>query len=202
LPRQHDDAVRRRQEDVRADRQGAGVGERALHRDGCVLRLGASRPLRTRKSERGISDSDAEKTALILSWRAQRACRRTQVVDAASANQKPPRETRAALRRNGIRGLVALALHALAEELAVAADGLGLLAGAALARLLVVAAQLHLAEHALALQLLLERAQRLVDVVVADEDLHEPAPLAPGKKRPAAKIAASKPTTYHSGGLL
>jgi hypothetical protein len=35
-----------------------------------------------------------------------------------------------------------------------------------------MAAQLHLAEDALALELLLEGAKRLVDVVVADENLH------------------------------
>jgi len=36
-----------------------------------------------------------------------------------------------------------------------------------------VAAQLHLAVDALALQLLLERAQRLLDVIVANDDLHK-----------------------------
>jgi hypothetical protein len=35
-----------------------------------------------------------------------------------------------------------------------------------------VSAELHLAEDALALQLLLEGAERLIDVVVADENLH------------------------------
>src|SRR5690606_10392549 len=72
--------------------------------------------------------------------------------------------------------LDAVALRALALELAGAADRGGLLARALLARLLVVAAQLHLAVHALALQLLLERAQGLLDIVVADDDLHKPKP--------------------------
>jgi hypothetical protein len=34
-------------------------------------------------------------------------------------------------------------------------------------------AQLHLAIDALALQLLLERAQRLLDIIVANDDLHK-----------------------------
>jgi hypothetical protein len=36
-----------------------------------------------------------------------------------------------------------------------------------------MAAQLHLAIHALALQLLLERAKGLVDIIVANDDLHK-----------------------------
>src|SRR6188768_4571995 len=74
------------------------------------------------------------------------------------------------------RLLDAVALRALALELASAANRGSLLARALLARLLVVAAQLHLAVHAFALQLLLERAQGLLDVVVADDDLHKPKP--------------------------
>jgi hypothetical protein len=35
-----------------------------------------------------------------------------------------------------------------------------------------MAAQLHLAKHALALHLLLQHPQRLVDIVVTDENLH------------------------------
>src|SRR5690606_9098963 len=72
--------------------------------------------------------------------------------------------------------LDAVALRALALELAGAADRRGLFAGPLLARLFVVAAQLHLAVHALSLQLLLERAQGLLDIVVADDDLHKPKP--------------------------
>src|SRR6185437_9137218 len=73
----------------------------------------------------------------------------------------------ASRQRNG--RLVALALEALAQELAVAAHRFGLLAGATLGRLLVIAAELHLAKHAFALHLLFQRSQRLVDIVVADE---------------------------------
>lgn len=68
------------------------------------------------------------------------------------------------------RGLVALAVHALAHELAVAAQRLGADAGLLLGRLLVGAAQFHLTENTLALHLLLERAQSLVNIAVADGD--------------------------------
>ena len=50
-------------------------------------------------------------------------------------------------------------------------NGLGPLAGPALRRLLVVAAHFHFPEDALALHFLLKRAQGLIDIVVADEDL-------------------------------
>ncbi len=81
-------------------------------------------------------------------------------------------------------GLEAFALQALALKLAGAADGLGGFAGAALGRLLEMAAQLHFAKNTLALHLLLERFQRLVDIVVTNENLHLVAyslcPMAPG----------------------
>ena len=70
-------------------------------------------------------------------------------------------------RRAKIPGLVALAVHPLAQKLAVPANGLGLFTGLALGRLLVGTAQLHFPEHAFALHLLLERFQRLIDVVIA-----------------------------------
>src|SRR4029079_11932021 len=70
------------------------------------------------------------------------------------------------------RRLVALALHALAHQLAGAADGFGALAGARLGGLLVVTSQLHLAEDTFTLHLLLQDAQRLIDIVFADENLH------------------------------
>jgi hypothetical protein len=66
----------------------------------------------------------------------------------------------------------ALTLGALAGKLAGAAHRLRLLAGALLGWLLVVSAHLHFAENAFALHLLLERAKRLVNIVVADEYLH------------------------------
>src|SRR6266851_5468354 len=71
-----------------------------------------------------------------------------------------------------LRGQKSLALRALARELARAADRFRLLAGALLGGLFVVAAQLHLAENPLALHFLLERLEGLIDIVVANENLH------------------------------
>jgi hypothetical protein len=75
-------------------------------------------------------------------------------------------------RRARFHGKEALALEALARELAGAADRLGFLARFLFGGLLVVAAQLHLSEDALALHLFLERRDGLIDVVVTDENLH------------------------------
>ena len=80
---------------------------------------------------------------------------------------------RAARRRLLRGGDQAFALGALTGELAGAANGLGLLAGALLRRLFVVHVPLHFAERAFALHLLLQRFQRLVDVVVANENLDD-----------------------------
>src|SRR5580693_4471402 len=66
----------------------------------------------------------------------------------------------------------ALALDPLALELAGAANRLSRLTSAALGRLLVVPAQLHLAKDPLALHLLLERLQRLIDIVIPNKNLH------------------------------
>jgi hypothetical protein len=64
------------------------------------------------------------------------------------------------------------ALHFLASEFASATNGFSLLADALFRRLFEVVAELHLAEDALALHLLLERFKSLIDVVVANENLH------------------------------
>ena len=53
------------------------------------------------------------------------------------------------------------------------ADRLGFLARLAFRRLFVGAAQLHLAEYALALHFLFQRLQGLVDIVVADCDVND-----------------------------
>ncbi len=68
-------------------------------------------------------------------------------------------------------GQTALALSALASQLAGAAHSLGLLASLLLGWLFVVVAQLHFTEDAFALQLFLQRAQRLVYVVIANDYL-------------------------------
>src|SRR3546814_13159351 len=88
--------------------------------------------------------------------------------------RRPPRSTRTDTLFPYTSSSDLVALHPLALELAGAADSGGTLTRALLARLLIVPAQLHLAIDALALQLLLERAQRLVDVIVANDDLHKP----------------------------
>src|SRR5579862_5512653 len=72
----------------------------------------------------------------------------------------------------GLHRQQTLALQLLAGKLAGAADGFRLLADPFLGRFLVMSAQLHLAEDALALHLLLQHLEGLVDIVVTDENLH------------------------------
>jgi hypothetical protein len=67
----------------------------------------------------------------------------------------------------------AFALQPLADQLAGAANRLRLLAGALFRRLFIKLATLHLAEGAFALHLLLQRPQRLLDIIVADNDLNQ-----------------------------
>ncbi len=64
------------------------------------------------------------------------------------------------------------ALSALAGELACATNGLCLLTGLLFGRLLVMPAKLHFPEDAFPLHLLLQGLEGLVDVIVADENLH------------------------------
>ncbi|VTZ26917.1 conserved hypothetical protein [Methylocella tundrae] len=66
----------------------------------------------------------------------------------------------------------AFTLHLLAGQLARAANGFGLLASALFGRLLIMATKLHLAENALALHFFLERLEGLIDIIVANENLH------------------------------
>jgi len=67
----------------------------------------------------------------------------------------------------------AFPLQLLAGELAGTADGLSLLARLALGGLLIMATQFHFPENALALHFFLEGLERLIDVVVANNYLHE-----------------------------
>jgi hypothetical protein len=67
----------------------------------------------------------------------------------------------------------AFTLGALAGQLTGAAHGFRLFAGALFRGLLVMIAALHFAESAFPLHLLFERLQRLVDVVVANENLNQ-----------------------------
>ena len=65
----------------------------------------------------------------------------------------------------------AFALGLFPGRLARAPDGFRLLAGLALGRFFIRLAALHLTKNALALHLLLENPERLIDIVVANDDL-------------------------------
>jgi hypothetical protein len=70
------------------------------------------------------------------------------------------------------------ALGTLAGQLANATNGFGLLTRTLLRRLFVKVAHLHFTENTFALHLLLESAESLINVVIADKYLHEnPVPL-------------------------
>jgi len=66
----------------------------------------------------------------------------------------------------------AFALGALASQFAGSADGLCALAGFFLGRLFKRLTRFHFPEQAFALHLLLQRAQSLLNVVIADDDLY------------------------------
>jgi hypothetical protein len=65
----------------------------------------------------------------------------------------------------------AFALRQFPGGLARTSDGFRLLAGLALGRFFIRLAALHLTKNALALQLLFEDPERLIDIVVANDDL-------------------------------
>ncbi len=67
----------------------------------------------------------------------------------------------------------AFTLSALAGQLTGAAHGFGAFTRTLFRRLLVMVTALHFAESAFPLHLLFERLQRLVDVVIADENLYQ-----------------------------
>src|SRR3984885_11769686 len=66
----------------------------------------------------------------------------------------------------------AFTLQLLAGELACAAHGFRLFTGLFLGGLFIMAAELHLAENPLALHLFLQRLEGLIDIVIANENLH------------------------------
>src|SRR5437763_10683672 len=72
-----------------------------------------------------------------------------------------------------LAGKQAFALHLLAREFARATDRFRPFTRLFLGGLFIMAAKLHFAENALALHLLLERLESLVDVVVSDENLQK-----------------------------
>ena len=83
------------------------------------------------------------------------------------------------------------ALGALAGQLANATNGFSLLTRTLLRRLFIKVAHLHFTENTFALHLLLESAESLINVVVADKYLHEnPVPsfvVSPGEHRSPGK---------------
>ena len=76
-------------------------------------------------------------------------------------------------KKRRLLGNKAFALSALASKLANATNSFSLLASTLLRRLFIVVAHLHFAENTFALHLLLESAESLVDIVIADKYLHE-----------------------------
>src|SRR5215831_14002840 len=95
----------------------------------------------------------------------------------ASAEARRARRTGAAATCGGSDGLwlhrqEALALQPLARKLAGPADRFRLFPCLSFRGFFVVAAELHLAENTLALHLLFQRLEGLVDVIVANENLH------------------------------
>jgi len=73
---------------------------------------------------------------------------------------------------NAIRYLKPFAFQPLAFHLARPPHRFGGFARAPFGRFFVMAAQLHFTKHALTLHFFLERLQRLIDIVVTNENLH------------------------------
>src|SRR4051812_773056 len=90
---------------------------------------------------------------------------------AATNDGRSARARRRALARRGRNQPLADGI--LPRCLARTANGFALLAHALFRRLFVIAAELHFTEHALALKTLLQHAERLIDIVVANENLQE-----------------------------
>ncbi len=76
-------------------------------------------------------------------------------------------------RRIGIALKQTFLLGPFAGQFARAPHGLGLFTGPALRRFFKILPHFHLAEDALPLQFFLQRAKRLIDIIVADTDLYQ-----------------------------
>lgn len=107
-------------------------------------------------------------TARRSAWRALESRGRARTVGASRGSLPGPSPRQDFLLR---RGNETFALRLLASELALSSDRLRLFPLRPLGRLLITAPPFHLAEDAFALHLLLQDPKRLVDVVVADENL-------------------------------
>lgn len=140
------------------------------------------------------------------SWTTRRTAKRTKRLNnadmvATSLRSVAPilavRRSAPGVCRFGARlGQKAFALRLLARCLARPANGFALLAGSFLGRLLVSPPALHFPEQALALELLLQRPEGLVDIVVSDENLQGNSP-SDGGARPSSRLRAV-PAYSHS----
>jgi hypothetical protein len=74
--------------------------------------------------------------------------------------------------RLGLHGQQPFPLHFLAGQFPRPAHGFRFLAGSFFGGLFVMTAELHLAENTLALHFLFERFESLIDIIVANENLH------------------------------
>src|SRR5215475_6236190 len=101
--------------------------------------------------------------------------------------------------RLGLAWDQAFALRPLARQLARATYRLGAFTRLFLRWLFVMPAKLHFAENALALHLLLERLEGLIDVIVPDENLH--ASFLFPKWRPANTVRAPRSAAAKRGRL-
>jgi len=102
----------------------------------------------------------------------------TAAADAAMPKKKKPRQRELAgllwkpeIRKRGLDQT--FALGALASQLAGAANRFSALTGFLLGWLFEVLTGLHFPEQAFALHFLLQRAQGLLDIVIADDDLYD-----------------------------
>jgi hypothetical protein len=118
--------------------------------------------------------ADREARFFLFRWesrsaRSARTCARTgtRATTTATLTARTGAEYRLRLHRQQ-----AFALQLLARQLACAAHGFRLLARLLLGGLFLVTAELHLAENPFALHLLLQRLEGLVDIIIANENLH------------------------------
>src|SRR5256886_12196655 len=143
----------------------------ARHRARCSHQRRLSRYCRTcdgKNRNAGLRPAFSTQIFQTRSARSARTCARaTTAASATTVATRTGAEHRLRLHRQQ-----AFALQLLAGQLARAAHGFGLFTGLLLGGLFVMTAKLHLAENTLALHLLLQRLEGLIDIVIADENLH------------------------------
>ena len=113
----------------------------------------------------------------------------------ACAKQKPRQRLWRGFSVTGPGGLSlhdTFALGALAGQLAGAAHGFGALAGFFLGRFFKRLTRFHFPEQAFALHLLLQRAQGLLNVIIADDDLYY-------RTSPSGSVRARSPEMRQTG---